>query len=265
MAQPSAPTPPILSDGVIALRPPRADDADSITRACQDPQIAQWTTVPVPYTREHAQEWLARLPTPVQWWTNPTWSITVVPDDAWCGSLDLRPDGEGGVEVGYLVAPWARGRGHATRALRLACSWAFSALGAEVVIWYAYAGNLASLQAARNVGFQVPEHVFPAFGAQRGQRRDSWIGTLTPDDLKSAGRAGDARGRYLGPRLTARELDVLRHITRGQSNRAIAADLGISENTVKNHVRSILEKLQAKSRAEAVVIGLRQGLTALPD
>jgi two-component system NarL family response regulator len=57
---------------------------------------------------------------------------------------------------------------------------------------------------------------------------------------------------------------VLRHLTRGQSNRAVAADLGISENTVKNHVRSILEKLQAKSRAEAVVIGLRQGLTSLP-
>ncbi len=41
-------------------------------------------------------------------------------------------------------------------------------------------------------------------------------------------------------------------------------ELGISENTVKNHVRSILEKLQAKSRAEAVVVGLAQGLTSLP-
>ena len=54
------------------------------------------------------------------------------------------------------------------------------------------------------------------------------------------------------------------HLARGESNRAIAAALGISENTVKNHVRSILEKLQATSRAEAVVIGLSQGLTSLP-
>ncbi len=115
------------------------------------------------------------------------------------------------------------------------------------------------------MGFQVPDHVFRAYSAQRGQRRDSWIGTLTPDDLSSASRMGDPRGRYLGPSLTARELDVLRHMTRGQSNRAIAVELGISENTVKNHVRSILEKLQAKSRSEAVVIGLRQGLTHLPD
>jgi len=265
MSPASVPTPPVLSDGVVSLRPPQADDAQAITRACQDPQIAQWTTVPVPYTREHADEWLARRPTPTEWWKNPTWSITVVPDDGWCGNIDLRPDGEGGVEVGYLLAPWARGRGHASRALRTACAWAFTTLGVQVVTWYAYSGNVASLHTARNVGFQVPEHVFRAFGAQRGHRRDSWIGTLTPDDLASAARVGDPRAQYLGPSLTARELDVLRHLTRGQSNRAIAADLGISENTVKNHVRSILEKLQAKSRAEAVVIGLRQGLTNLPD
>jgi DNA-binding CsgD family transcriptional regulator/RimJ/RimL family protein N-acetyltransferase len=212
-----------------------------------------------------ADEWLAQRQTAAQWWANPTWSITIVPDDGWCGSLDLRPDGENGAEIGYLVAPWARGRGHATRALRLSCAWAFASLGVQVVRWYAYAGNIASLHAARNVGFQVPDHVFRAFSAQRGLRRDSWIGTLTPDNLAAASRMGESRGRYLGPSLTARELDVLRHMTQGQSNRAIAVDLGISENTVKNHVRSILEKLQAKSRAEAVVIGLRQGLTHLPD
>jgi DNA-binding CsgD family transcriptional regulator len=144
------------------------------------------------------------------------------------------------------------------------CTWAFSALHVEVVTWYAYAGNEVSLHTARAVGFQVPDHVFRAYGAQRGARRDSWVGTLTPDDLAAAARLGDTRGQYLGPELTRRELDVLRHITRGQSNRTIAAELGISENTVKNHVRSILEKLQAKSRAEAAVIGLRQGITSMP-
>jgi len=57
---------------------------------------------------------------------------------------------------------------------------------------------------------------------------------------------------------------VLAQLARGDSNKVIAVELGISENTVKNHVRSILEKLQAKSRAEAVVVGLAQGLTSLP-
>ena len=80
-----------------------------------------------------------------------------------------------------------------------------------------------------------------------------------------AARSGDGRNAYLGPELTTRELDVLRQLTTGRTNRAIAEALGISENTVKNHVRSILEKLQAKSRSEAVVIGLRVGLTTLPE
>jgi len=52
-AQP--PIPPVLSDGVVTLRPPRADDADDITLACRDPQISQWTTVPTPYARTDAE------------------------------------------------------------------------------------------------------------------------------------------------------------------------------------------------------------------
>ena len=146
----------------------------------------------------------------------PTWSITVVPSDRWCGNIDLRPDGEGGVEVGYLLAPWARGHGHAARALRLVCAWAFSALDAQVVTWYAFAGNDASLHTARRVGFQVPDHVFRAYGAQRGARRDSWVGHPHPRRPRRRGRStGDARGRYLGPELTRRELDVLRHMHAG--------------------------------------------------
>lgn len=261
---PSVPQPPVLSDGVVSLRMPRPADADDIALGCQDAQVAQWTTVPAPYARSDAEEWLAKRPGPAEWWRSPTWSVTVLPQDRWCGNIDLRLDGEGAAEVGYLLAPWARGQGYATRTLRLACGWAFGALGIEVVTWYAYAGNEASLHTARRVGFQIPDHVFRGYGAQRGGRRDCWIGTLTPEDLLAAARLSETRGAYLGPGLTRRELDVLRHITRGQSNRAIAADLGISENTVKNHVRSILEKLQAKSRAEAVVIGLRQGITSLP-
>ena len=258
------PAPPVLSDGVVSLRPPRPDDADDITAGCQDPQTVAWTTVPTPYARGDAEAFLSQRPSAAEWWAAPLWAITLPPSDRWCGSLDLRPDGQGGAEVGYLLAPWARGHGHGARALRLACAWGFTTLGLEVVTWYAHAGNEASRRTARAVGFQVADHVFRGYLAQRGERRDAWIGTLTPADLAAAASRGDAKGRYLGPGLTRRELDVLREITRGHSNRAIAADLGISENTVKNHVRSILEKLQAKSRAEAVVIGLRQGLTSLP-
>jgi DNA-binding NarL/FixJ family response regulator len=63
--------------------------------------------------------------------------------------------------------------------------------------------------------------------------------------------------------LTAREREVLRMMADGDANKEIAWKLAISENTVKFHVASILAKLGATSRAEAVGIGLRRGLVPL--
>ena len=60
------------------------------------------------------------------------------------------------------------------------------------------------------------------------------------------------------PRLTDREIQVLRLVARGMNNRDIAKELFISENTVKNHVRNILEKLQIHSRMEAVMVAVRE-------
>jgi two-component system, NarL family, response regulator YdfI len=63
--------------------------------------------------------------------------------------------------------------------------------------------------------------------------------------------------------LTRREMEVLGMLAEGLANKNIAARLGISEHTVKTHVASILTKLDAFSRAEAVAIGARQGLILL--
>ena len=60
--------------------------------------------------------------------------------------------------------------------------------------------------------------------------------------------------------LTDRELDVLRLVVAGLRNKEVAAELGISENTVKFHLRNILDKLHAQSRAEAVARAVREGL-----
>ncbi|MDQ3156545.1 MAG: response regulator transcription factor [Actinomycetota bacterium] len=60
--------------------------------------------------------------------------------------------------------------------------------------------------------------------------------------------------------LTNRELEVLRQVAKGMSNREIAAELFISENTVKNHIRNLLEKLQMKSRMEAAMYAVRSKL-----
>ena len=63
--------------------------------------------------------------------------------------------------------------------------------------------------------------------------------------------------------LTARELDVLRLVAAGLTNKAIAQRLAISEHTVKFHMRTLLAKLQAASRTEAVSVAVRRGLLAL--
>ena len=60
--------------------------------------------------------------------------------------------------------------------------------------------------------------------------------------------------------LTLRELEVLRLVTAGRRNKEIALELGITENTVKYHLRNILEKLHAESRTEVATRALREGL-----
>jgi DNA-binding NarL/FixJ family response regulator len=62
------------------------------------------------------------------------------------------------------------------------------------------------------------------------------------------------------PRLTEREMQVLGLVAQGMNNRDIGAQLFISENTVKNHIRNILEKLHLHSRMEAVVYAVRKNL-----
>ena len=63
--------------------------------------------------------------------------------------------------------------------------------------------------------------------------------------------------------LTARETEILGLIAEGYLNKQIAANLEISEQTIKNHVTSILRKLNANARTEAVVIAIRQGLITI--
>jgi DNA-binding NarL/FixJ family response regulator len=73
-------------------------------------------------------------------------------------------------------------------------------------------------------------------------------------------KKGDERQQVPAPRLTDRELQVLKLVAKGLNNRDIAKELFISENTVKNHIRNILEKLQLHSRMEAVVYAVREKL-----
>ena len=80
------------------------------------------------------------------------------------------------------------------------------------------------------------------------------------NEFNALAKQADEKPRLAAPRLTSRELEVLKLVAQGMSNRDVAEHLFIAENTVKNHVRNILEKLQLHSRMEAVVYAVREKL-----
>jgi len=89
---------------------------------------------------------------------------------------------------------------------------------------------------------------------------------IMPHRLRPARRqaAEHEDAELRGAHLTPREREVLTLLARGANGREIAAELGISRNTVRTHVQSILTKLQVHSRLEASTFAVRHGLMALP-
>jgi DNA-binding NarL/FixJ family response regulator len=80
------------------------------------------------------------------------------------------------------------------------------------------------------------------------------------NEFAAMAKKDEEKQQMPAPRLTDREMEVLTLVAQGMNNRDIAKELFISENTVKNHVRNILEKLHLHSRMEAVVYAVREKL-----
>jgi NarL family two-component system response regulator YdfI len=93
------------------------------------------------------------------------------------------------------------------------------------------------------------------------------LAVLLPEGLDSLLRESGASQRAVSPplveALTPREIEVLGMMVEGWGNKEISTRLGISEHTVKFHVASIMGKLNASSRTEAVTSGIRHGLIML--
>ena len=147
------PDPP-LSDGVITLRAKGRDDVDTLVAICQDPEISRWTRVPSPYTREDAEGWIAASELDRQVERAIDWLVEDAEGEvvASIAVQDIRAD-EGIGEIGYWVAAAARGRGIATRAVRLATEWALRDLGLETLELMTHQDNVASQGVARAAGF----------------------------------------------------------------------------------------------------------------
>ena len=143
---------PILTDGVITLRPPREEDIDAIYEACQDPEIQIWTNVPSPYHREHAVDYVERVAQEPN-----TAAFLAFDGDELVGSFGVMEiDRERAyAEIGYWVAAPARGRGVATRCVTILRDWAAEELGARLVELLIHEDNLPSKRVAERTGFLV--------------------------------------------------------------------------------------------------------------
>lgn len=125
---------------------------------------------------------------------------------------------------------------------------------ARIVVLTTYSGDIQALRAlkAGAVGYLLKsmpraELLETIRSVHAGHRR-------IPQEVASemAEHAGDDA-------LTEREIEVLRHVSAGNSNRIIGAELNLSEQTVKGHLRNILSKLGANDRTHAVMIAIRRG------
>jgi ribosomal-protein-alanine N-acetyltransferase len=174
-----------LSDGVVRVRLIADDDLPAITASCQDPEIARFTTIPTPYQRHHAREWQQRSAAGIAAGTDVGAVVADAGTDRLLGSVGLHgiDPATGRCAGGYWVARDARGRGVATRGMRLLCSYAARELGIERIELWIEPSNLPSQGVAEAVGFRR-EGLMRSFMPIQGRRRDMLMYSLLPNDLR---------------------------------------------------------------------------------
>lgn len=178
--------PVTLTTDRLVLRAPSESDIDAITEACQDPDIQRWTTVPSPYARADAEEFVRLVG---GWWADGSETVWALRrDDVLVGMIGLHDivshRAGGRAEIGFWVTPAARGRGLVVEAASAVIGWGFQELGLARIEWRAVAGNVPSARAARALGFRYEGLLRQAF-ASGGRREDSWVAGLLRDDERA--------------------------------------------------------------------------------
>jgi RimJ/RimL family protein N-acetyltransferase len=162
----------------VVLRPYREDDAPTIARACDDADSARFLVgLPSPYTLQDAVDYLERVR---NWPRQDDFPFAVAdPDtDELLGSITLHL-GADPPSIGYWIAPWARGRGLATAALRLLGGWAVAEGGVDRLELTTDPDNVASQRVAEKAGFVRDGFRAGYLQTVRGPR-DSIVFSLTP-------------------------------------------------------------------------------------
>lgn len=175
---------PTLRDDVLTLRPWTAADADQVFLACQDEGIQRYTMVPVPYLREHAEDFVAVASAArFQQRLGAEFAVTDAVTDELLGACGLTSVEltARSAEAGYWVAPWARGRGVATGALTILASWALGLQELGRLQLHIEPENAASVAVATRAGFvQMPSARL--LKEHRGQTRRFQLFELTPQE-----------------------------------------------------------------------------------
>jgi RimJ/RimL family protein N-acetyltransferase len=177
--------PVVLRTERLELSAPTTADVGAIHVACQDADIQRYTTVPSPYTRAHAEEFVERVA--AQWADGSHVSWAIRRGGALVGMVGLyRLDGVGFGELGYWISADARGAGLVREACRAVIDWGFASggegLGLERIEWRAVVGNTASANAARALGFRFEGTLRRALRNGTGTRADGWIAALLVGD-----------------------------------------------------------------------------------
>lgn len=167
-----------LTDGTVWLSRPVEADLDAITACCQDPAIREWVTIPWPYRREDAVDFVTG--TVAEGWAgrSPVWGIRLAEGGRLLGTVGLgtRPRDHTAAEIGFWVAPGRRKQGLISRAVTLACDFGFDpdGMGLIRIYWRAFTGNHPSAAVARKHGFRY-EGLARLGSEHRGVRRDHWM------------------------------------------------------------------------------------------
>lgn len=179
-----------LTTGRLVLAAPGEGDIDRLAELCQDPQIAAWTRVPSPYTREHAEQFVNEIVSGgMAAGTDAVFALYHATTGQLLGMIGLHGiaartnERTAHAELGYWAAPEARGKGYVTEAARAVCRWGFAELGLERIDWMAFVGNPASRRVAERVGFTV-EGTQRRRHVQKGRVVDTWIGSLLPGEVR---------------------------------------------------------------------------------
>ena len=181
------PAPP-LADAAVRLRPWRDADVDPAHAATRDPLIPRYTRVPKDQTKLGLRAFIAEREVRRRAGEVLSFVIADATSDAFLGTVALlRFDwDENRTEVGYWLAPGARGRGVATRAVTLLARWALLELGMARLSLTTDVGNLASQAVAERAGF-TREGVLRSFQERDGRRFDIVMYSLLPEDLGQVG------------------------------------------------------------------------------